>query len=41
MPGGFGMYDLYKVSVNADGTFGTPENLGEAVNTAQTKGFHM
>ena len=39
MPNGFGMYDLYKVSVNADGTFGEPENLGEKVNTAGNEGF--
>jgi len=39
MPGGFGMYDLYKVSVNADGTFGEPENLGDKVNTASNEGF--
>jgi outer membrane protein OmpA-like peptidoglycan-associated protein/tetratricopeptide (TPR) repeat protein len=39
MPNGFGMYDLYKVSVNSDGTFGEPENLGDKVNTAANEGF--
>ncbi|RBP34908.1 outer membrane protein OmpA-like peptidoglycan-associated protein [Oceanihabitans sediminis] len=33
MPGGFGKYDIYKATVNADGSFGDPENLGAKVNT--------
>lgn len=33
MPGGYGMSDIYKVSVNDDGTFGEPVNLGQKVNT--------
>jgi outer membrane protein OmpA-like peptidoglycan-associated protein len=33
MPGGKGMTDIYRVSINADGSLGTPENLGDAVNT--------
>ncbi|MCH2225568.1 MAG: carboxypeptidase regulatory-like domain-containing protein [Crocinitomicaceae bacterium] len=33
MPGGFGGADLYKMSVNADGSFGEPVNLGDKVNT--------
>ena len=33
MPGGMGATDIYKVSINADGSFGTPENLGETINT--------
>jgi hypothetical protein len=28
MPGSLGGTDLWKVTVNADGTFGIPENLG-------------
>ncbi len=34
MPGGYGASDLYKVSVNEDGSFGTPENLGAGINTS-------
>ena len=33
MPGGFGGSDLYRVAINEDGSFGTPENLGGNVNT--------
>ncbi len=33
MHGGFGGVDLYKMEVLADGTFGTPINLGEEINT--------
>ncbi len=33
MPGGFGKSDLYKVKINDDGSFGTPENLGKTINT--------
>lgn len=32
MPGGKGMADIYSVSVNADGSYGTPKNVS-AVNT--------
>jgi outer membrane protein OmpA-like peptidoglycan-associated protein/tetratricopeptide (TPR) repeat protein len=32
MPGGFGGSDLYKVSYS-NGTWGTPENLGDKINT--------
>jgi outer membrane protein OmpA-like peptidoglycan-associated protein/tetratricopeptide (TPR) repeat protein len=31
--GGFGGMDIYRSSIFADGTFGTPENLGPLVNT--------
>lgn len=33
MPGGFGGADLYKVDVSADGTLGTPVNMGSQFNT--------
>ncbi|WP_339609273.1 OmpA family protein [uncultured Planktosalinus sp.] len=33
MPGGQGDSDIYKVSINPDGTFGQPENLGSKINT--------
>jgi outer membrane protein OmpA-like peptidoglycan-associated protein len=33
MPGGFGGADLYKVALNADGSYGKPENLGKQFNT--------
>ena len=33
MPGGYGQFDLYKAPINADGTLGEPENLGQKVNT--------
>lgn len=33
MPGGFGDFDIYKAAINTDGTLGTPENLGQKVNT--------
>lgn len=33
MPGSFGESDLYKVTINSNGGFGPPQNLGSAVNT--------
>jgi len=33
MPGGFGLFDIYKVAINDNGTLGQPENLGNKVNT--------
>ncbi|NMH29156.1 OmpA family protein [Flavobacterium silvaticum] len=39
MPGGFGQSDLYKVSISADGTFGTPVNLGKGINTEGKETF--
>jgi len=33
MPGGKGKYDIYKAAIKENGTFGTPENLGDKVNT--------
>lgn len=39
MPGGSGESDLYKVSINDDGTFGDPENLGSGINTPGRESF--
>lgn len=39
MPGGLGGHDIWKVAVNADGSFGSPENLGKDVNTEGNEGF--
>jgi outer membrane protein OmpA-like peptidoglycan-associated protein len=33
MPGGVGGADLYRASINADGSLGTPVNLGKDINT--------
>ena len=33
MPGSLGGVDVWKVAVNEDGSYGTPENLGSKVNT--------
>ncbi len=33
MPGGKGQSDLYRIKIGDDGSFGTPENLGETINT--------
>lgn len=33
MPGGFGMFDIYKATINEDGSLGEPENMGQKVNT--------
>ncbi|MBW1655102.1 OmpA family protein [Flavobacterium quisquiliarum] len=33
MPGSIGQSDLYKVTINPNGGYGTPENLGNAINT--------
>ena len=39
MPGSLGSFDIYVVDVNADGTFGTPRNLGPTVNTEHREQF--
>jgi outer membrane protein OmpA-like peptidoglycan-associated protein len=39
MPGGEGGTDLYKVSINGNNLFGTPENLGKIINTSQDETF--
>jgi flagellar motor protein MotB len=39
MPGGFGGFDIYKVTINSDGTYGEPENLGAKINSSQREQF--
>lgn len=39
MPGSIGKTDIWKVTVNGDGTFGTPENLGDKINTSGDENF--
>jgi outer membrane protein OmpA-like peptidoglycan-associated protein len=39
MPGGMGQSDIYRVKVNEDGSFGTPENLGPMINTPGKETF--
>lgn len=39
MPGGKGGVDIWKVSINQDGSFGTPVNMGDKVNTAANESF--
>ncbi|WP_413998986.1 OmpA family protein [Flavobacterium sp. W1B] len=39
MPGTSGQSDIFKVQINEDGTFGTPENLGNTINTEGRETF--
>jgi outer membrane protein OmpA-like peptidoglycan-associated protein/tetratricopeptide (TPR) repeat protein len=39
MPGSLGQSDLYSVTINKDGTFGKPENLGPNINTEGRETF--
>jgi outer membrane protein OmpA-like peptidoglycan-associated protein len=39
MPGTIGQSDIYKVSINEDGTYGTPVNLGKGINTEGRETF--
>jgi outer membrane protein OmpA-like peptidoglycan-associated protein/tetratricopeptide (TPR) repeat protein len=39
MPGSIGGTDIWKVTVNGDGTFGIPENLGNKINTVGDENF--
>ena len=41
MPGTLGQSDLFKVSINPDGTFGNPVNLGNTINTEGRETFPM
>jgi len=39
MDGGYGESDLYMVSINEDGSFGQPQNLGNKINTEGRESF--
>jgi outer membrane protein OmpA-like peptidoglycan-associated protein len=39
MPGTLGQSDLFKATINADGSLGTPVNLGSAINTEGRESF--
>jgi outer membrane protein OmpA-like peptidoglycan-associated protein/tetratricopeptide (TPR) repeat protein len=39
MPGGYGGTDIYKVIRNADGSWGSPENLGKEINSEGNEMF--
>lgn len=38
-PGSLGGVDIWKVAINADGTYGEPQNLGSKVNTEGNESF--
>ena len=38
-PGSLGGVDIWKVAINADGTYGDPQNLGNKVNTEGNESF--
>ena len=39
MPGTIGSFDLFVVSINSDGTYGSPKNLGPKINTQHREQF--
>ncbi|MFD1293532.1 OmpA family protein [Lutibacter holmesii] len=39
MPGGVGSFDLYVVTINTDGTYSSPKNLGTEINTELREQF--
>jgi outer membrane protein OmpA-like peptidoglycan-associated protein len=39
MPGTLGQSDLFRVTINTDGTYGKPENLGSKINTSERETF--
>ncbi len=39
MPGTIGSFDLFVVDINADGTYGIPQNLGPKINTEHREQF--
>ncbi len=38
-PGGYGEFDLYRVEIIGQNSFGTPQNLGPQINTPTNDGF--
>jgi peptidoglycan-associated lipoprotein len=38
-PGSYGETDIYKIKINADGTYGNPLNLGPSINTSKKEMF--
>jgi len=38
-PGGHGSFDLYKIAIREDGSFGNPINLGSTINTEKKEQF--
>ncbi|MBF2708491.1 OmpA family protein [Flavobacterium soyangense] len=41
MPGTMGQSDIFKVKINEDGSFATPENLGNGINTEGKESFPL
>ncbi|PZX93214.1 flagellar motor protein MotB [Flavobacterium aquariorum] len=39
MPGTLGESDIFKVSINSDGSYGSPQNLGQTINTVGKETF--
>ena len=39
MPGTYGSFDIFKVAINFDGSYGKPENLGSEINTKHREQF--
>ena len=39
MPGSIGGTDIWKVDINSDGSFGTPQNMGDKINTVGDENF--
>ncbi|MHA7057936.1 OmpA family protein [Aquimarina sp. M1] len=39
MPGGQGQSDIYEATINSDGSFGEPKNLGDRINTEGKETF--
>jgi outer membrane protein OmpA-like peptidoglycan-associated protein/tetratricopeptide (TPR) repeat protein len=39
MPGTLGQSDIFKIKINQDGSFGTPQNLGNQINTEGRETF--